>query len=256
MKMESPQKRFENALLELSRHQQLADVFSDYLDYSLLMMRWWNIKAAHFTLLEHKYPEQKQQQLFAEAYYAMGEVAEQDGSGFKDPFGDFYMEHLSNGRQGQFFTPESLCDMIAQMQIGDNLPDDATIADPCCGSGRLLLSAAKINRKARFYAFDIDPVCCKMTAINFLLNTMCGEVHWANTITQEYWRCWETKKVMNGNGFYLPYYLETSSDQATNKSHPPDVPRREPTKTTQRIKNAIKQRNKKGGSSQLILFTD
>ena len=205
MKQMPPQRRFEHALLEISRNQSIWTVFNDFLDYSMLMMRWWDIKAENFIELEKKYPKHHAQ-LFAEAYFSMADMADGDGAGFKDPFGNFFMEHLSNNYKGQFFTPESVCEIIAKMQIGTELPDKATVADPCCGSGRLLLAAAKINRKALFYGMDVDLTCCKMTVINFMLNTLAGEVTWMNTITQERWKCWNIKKVMDGAGRYLPFY--------------------------------------------------
>jgi type I restriction-modification system DNA methylase subunit len=209
-----PNKRFEQSLLELSRTQSLWTVFNDFLDFSLLFIRWWTQKDSDYAELEKRYTEQRQVELMASAYMAMADIAENGGNGFKDPFGDFYMEYLSNDRNGQFFTPETVCDMIARIQIGPTLPENATVGDPCCGSGRLLLSAAKINRKAIFYAADIDLTCCKMTVLNFLLNTICGEVAWMNTITQERWKAWRINKVMDSNGFYDPYYQEIQFDQS------------------------------------------
>jgi type I restriction-modification system DNA methylase subunit len=214
MKQLPPNKRFEQSLLELSRTQSLWTVFNDFLDFSLLFIRWWAQKDSDYAELEKRYTNQRQVELMVSAYMAMADIAENGGSGFKDPFGDFYMEYLSNDRNGQFFTPETVCDMIARIQIGPTLPENATAGDPCCGSGRLLLSAAKINRKAIFYAADIDLACCKMTVLNFLLNTICGEVAWMNTLTQEHWKAWRINKVMGSNGFYVPYYQEIQFDQS------------------------------------------
>ena len=214
MKLQPPEKRFEQALLELSRTQSIGTVFDDFLDFALQFIRWWDRKQENFTILEGKYPGEHNAHLFAEAYLAMADIADHTGAGFKDPFGDFYMEHLSNARSGQFFTPEHVCDMMAQMQMGTDVPDEATVADPTCGSGRLLLAAAKINRKATFYAADIDLTCCKMTVLNFLMNTMVGEVAWMDTLRMVHWKSWKIKKVMAENGAYLPYYIEVGTEQA------------------------------------------
>jgi len=210
-----PQKRLEDALLFLGRTQSLATAFEDFLDFSLLFIKWWDRRPEEYMTLEKKYPTHEQQHLFADAYLAMGDIADNGGEGFKDPFGNFYMEHLSNERNGQFFTPPEVCDLMAQLQIDQQMPDGATVGDPCCGSGRLLLSAAKINRKALFYAADVDLTCCKMTLLNFLLNTLCGEVAWMNTISLQHWKSWRVNKVMDGTGHYLPYYQEIPVDQAT-----------------------------------------
>src|SRR5665213_771091 len=174
MKQLTAEKRFENAMLQLAKSQGIGNVFDDFLDFALRFSRWWDREPCHFADLEKKYPEINDAHLMADAYMAIGEVADNNGEGFKDPFGDFYMEYLSNDRIGQFFTPEPICKLIACSILGSNIPDDATILDPCCGSGRLLLSAAQINRKALFYAADTDLTCCRMTLLNFLMNTMSG----------------------------------------------------------------------------------
>jgi len=209
MKETPPRKRLEDALLTLARTQSKSSVFDDFLDFSLRFIRWWDVKPEHFRELELKYPGEGKAQLFAEAYLAMGDIADDNGRGFKDPFGEFFETHLSSHATGQFFTPETVCDFMAQIEIDKDLPDNATIGDPCCGSGRLLMSAAKINRKAIFYAADIDLRCCRMTVLNFLLNTMCGEVYWMNSLSGEVWRTWKIGKVLADNGYYMPYYIET-----------------------------------------------
>ncbi|MGB8191849.1 MAG: N-6 DNA methylase [Chitinophagaceae bacterium] len=257
MKNVSAKQRFENALQQLARSSSLWTVFTDFLDFSLHMMRWLDLKNENFSVLEKKYPQPEQAHLFAEAYMAIGDIADNEGTGFKDPFGDFYMEHLSNGNNGQFFTPEHICDMIALMQMGTSVKNDATVADPCCGSGRMLLAAAKINRNCLFYGADIDLVCCKMTVLNFLLNTLCGEVTWMNTLTMDRWKTWRINKVMDSNGFYRPYYLETihnPEEELQMKEHVMKGSAPMPT-----IKQIIKEKildKAKTNSSQLFLFGD
>lgn len=255
MKQLPPQRRFEHALLEISRTHSIWTVFNDFLDYSMLMMRWWDIKASDFIELEKKYPDKRHAELFAEAYFSMADVADGDGTGFKDPFGDFFMEHLSNNHKGQFFTPESICEMIAKMQIGAELPDKATVADPCCGSGRLLLAAAKINRNALFYGMDVDLTCCKMTVINFMLNTLSGEVTWMNTITQERWKSWNIKKIMDGTGRYLPFYTVTEYKHTDLSQKQVVEPENPSSLINQSVKTKIsKEWNEQ--SSQLLLNLD
>ena len=204
-------KQFADALNMLARTYSRWEVFNDFLDYTLLMMKWWDLKPENFSELEKKYSDEYSARLFAQAYESLSYMADDNGAGFKDPFGDFYMEFLSNDRTGQFFTPEDVCDMIAHMMIPADLQDGQSVCDPCCGSGRLLLSAAKINRKAIFYAADIDKTCCKMTLINFLLNSMTGEIAWMDTLGMKHWGSWHTKTILAGNGFYLPYYYETGA---------------------------------------------
>jgi len=104
-----------------------------------------------------------------------------------DLFGDLYMEFsssLNKSRNGQFFTPENVCDLMAAITlypIDPDSPDVQTLSDPCCGSGRILLAADAAFRRegARrpfLVASDIDSECCLMTAVNFLVHGCMGEV--------------------------------------------------------------------------------
>ncbi len=96
-----------------------------------------------------------------------------------DPLGDYYEALAGNykkSRLGQFFTPKHLCDMIAQMTLtkgewGKN------INEPCAGSGRMILAANHFTEGNYYVAQDLDPICCKMTAINMCLHEVRGEVH-------------------------------------------------------------------------------
>lgn len=124
------------------------------------------------------------------------------GEGLKDCLGDYFMEILSNDRRGQFFTPQTICDFMALVLQ----PEGETVSDPCCGSGRMFLSAAKINRNLRFYGADIDLQCCQMTLINMCLNGLYGEVSQMDSLRLEQWRHWIVAKHPVYN---IPYIKET-----------------------------------------------
>ena len=113
-----------------------------------------------------------------------------DGTGLTDCLGEFFQNHITRGANGQFFTPEHVCTMIAQMTMGEETKDK-TIMDPACGSGRMLLSAAKISRRNYFFGADLDSRCSKMCAINLCLNGLIGEVAFMNSLTLEHWGGYE-----------------------------------------------------------------
>jgi type I restriction-modification system DNA methylase subunit len=205
------QKDFEKAIDRLAYTRSKWNVFEDFLDYTLISLRWHDHQPSMFDPILSKYtPDEKQ--FFQIAFESLGDMADNDGMGFHDPFGDYFMEHFGNKFKGQFFTPESVTDFMAQITIDKDIPDGATVCDCACGSGRTLLSAARINRKLVFYAADIDLNCCKMTLINFMLNTMCGEVAWMDTLKMDHWKSWHIMKVPYGTG-YLPYYIETGAGE-------------------------------------------
>jgi hypothetical protein len=85
-----------------------------------------------------------------------------------DELGNMYMDMQSNsikGLRGQFLTPIHVSDMMAQMVMGvEKKPE--TVLDPCVGTGRMLMSAAKVNPEARMYGVDIDHRGLHITLVN------------------------------------------------------------------------------------------
>ena len=187
--------------------QSLSSAFTDLLDWTLLPFKMHETSKAQQQALETYRTHPKATQLVT-LVTLIGEGSEE----FCDPLGELYQQAISNGHNGQFWTPEHMCDMMAAITIGESLDDNQTVCDPACGSGRMLLSAAKINRKAMFYAADLDITCCKMTLVNMLLNSLQGEVAHMNTLSNDFYKGFkiETKLI---NGYYLPYYNEFSEPE-------------------------------------------
>ena len=110
-----------------------------------------------------------------------------------DVFGILYEEmYLSRGkasRTGQFFTPQSVSDLVAQ--IGTQKAEDhGTVNDCAAGSGRLLLAhymeKSKLDhsagRRFEYVAQDSDPIACKMSALNLMVHGMNGRVECRDTL--------------------------------------------------------------------------
>ena len=104
----------------------------------------------------------------------------------KDVIGDVFMGAITYGEHGQFYTPENICDLMARMttEVADT-GDVQAVTDPCCGSGRMLLAAGKINPHWIFYGTDIDIRCVRMTAINLAFAGLRGFVTHGNELTNE-----------------------------------------------------------------------
>ena len=117
----------------------------------------------------------------------------------KDILGDIYQGAISYGHNGQFFTPEPVCEAMARMSMEQASGRAARIIDPCCGSGRLLLAAADVNPHAEFYGQDIDLRCVRMTAINLALRNLYGQVILGNSLSDERRLVYQTG--FNGKGF-------------------------------------------------------
>lgn len=210
------QKGFE----QLARTEGRYPAFCKIVDFSMLALNAIaDFPAFHQFIADIHEEEQK---LLLEIFKTIGDLADNDGDGFKDPFGDLFMEYLNNDQNGQFFTPDSLCDLKAQM-ICPNLQKGQTVSDPACGSGRTLLAAAKIQREAIFYGADVDVLCTKMTVINFMLNSMIGEVAHMNTITLDFYKAWKVDKFYHF-GKYLPYFKVITKEQSVLSSKLPISP--------------------------------
>jgi len=137
----------------------------------------------------------------------IGELAE----GFRDPLGDLYMQTVSKGHLGQYFTPEHMCDLMAILSVGIS-ENGKSVLDPACGSGRMLLAAAKINRHQVFYGADIDKVCCKMAVFNMLLQSLTGEIAHMNSLSNEFFTGYQVSTTLH-NGYYYPWYRKFTNPE-------------------------------------------
>lgn len=103
-----------------------------------------------------------------------------------DPLGDYYESLAGNYKKsnfGQFFTPKPLCNLMSEFIINPN-EWGKNINEPACGSGRMVLAA---NQKAKgnyYICEDLDPICCKMTAINLCMHEIRAEIHCHNALTK------------------------------------------------------------------------
>lgn len=159
-------------------------VFNDFLDISISCLSAGRYEEEYLSIVKRYKKEEVE--LFCELFAHMVLIMDNDGTGLADCLGEFYQNHISKGKHGQFFTPEHVCDAMASMLISKE-DRNKTVYDPCCGSGRMLLSAAKIARHNYFFGADIDERCAKMTAINFCLNGLQGEVAHMDSLGGEHW---------------------------------------------------------------------
>lgn len=192
------------------KHGQ-SNAFIDFLDYTLLCMKWWEPNR-DFSYFEKKYGNLYPR--FADMLISLSEVSDNRGEGFSDALGDLFMELVSGGRNGQFFTPENICNMMAELTI-PTVKDNQSILDPACGSGRMLLAAAKRNRNAFFFGCDNDITCCKMAVINLILNTLQGEIALMDSLAMVYTKSWEVS-YRNRDGINMPVYrIVNNKDDST-----------------------------------------
>lgn len=113
----------------------------------------------------------------------------------QDFLGELFMVlGLGSHWKGQFFTPYSVCEMMAKMQINEldaqlSEQEWVSIHDPACGAGALLVAARNEFRKngvggsrVLFVGQDIDRVAAMMCYIQLSLLGCAGYVVIADTL--------------------------------------------------------------------------
>jgi len=174
-------------------YQKLTSNLSGYQSFDSLLsifIYWLNAGGKDTAHLSECYFNEKQKEIAFEMFKLFGEIADNHGQGLYDHWGDFYMGNYSNKHTGQFFTPQAICDLMAQITI---IPSNKrqTVADPCCGSARMILAAAKVDRNILAYCADIDLTCVKMAIINLAINSIPGFVCWMDSISLDIYRQYE-----------------------------------------------------------------
>lgn len=115
-----------------------------------------------------------------------------------DYLGRVYEEQaVANSYAGQFFTPESVVEMMAAMTM-DEIPDTAIINDPACGSGRMLIAGIRRNRYATFLGTDTDLTCVHMTALNCLVRNANTYVIHGNSLSLDAWGGYAVRRSFMG----------------------------------------------------------
>ncbi|MBB6497785.1 N-6 DNA methylase [Methanococcus maripaludis] len=163
--------------IEADGHSR-GQIFDDFLDISICSLSGGRMED-EFLKIKSKYNENAFK-IFQECFGMLVSSMEIEQC---DIIGDLYQGAITYGQNGQFFTPENVCFMISRM-VGNF--DREYMFDPACGSGRMLLAAAKVNPDRIFVGQDIDFRCVKMTAINLALNGLNGYVIRGNSLSNDY----------------------------------------------------------------------
>jgi len=193
-----------------------ATAFSNLLDYFLIAFKFYETEEDQINAISQLKSYQKRDEHIA-LLTEIGDLSE----GFEDPLGALYEQLISKGQKGQFFTPEPIASFMASIVATDELRPGQCVVDPACGSGRMLLAAAKRNRSLRFYGADIDPLCSKMALVNMLLNSLTGEIAHMNSLSNEFYRGYKTGTILK-DGYHHPWYREfTNSEESYIWLHPP-----------------------------------
>lgn len=181
----------------LGRRYDLARVFDDFLTIAMCSVHQINIASR----LQEKDPDNEKLYLDTIKSYDREELNQfakllslVQLSVYDEPYSDllgqYFTEHITRGANGQYFTPEPVCELMAMLQGVDEKVSGQRVYDPACGSGRLLLQFAKTAPNNYFYANDVSLTCNKMSSLNFMFNGLRGEVASMNSLSMEWFRGW------------------------------------------------------------------
>ena len=183
--MELDKNYIKNNIISLGRKYDTRQVFEDFViccAYSLANAASYNQDREDEYLRIAKKYEKEEFNSFAKMFAALQiELGKED---FDDVLGNLYEElGLSSKHLGQFFTPIHISDLMAKMTFNGNdtkkeIEENGytSTSDPCCGSGRMLLSYLKACReneididKVFFDGGDLSKLCSCMTYVNLSL---------------------------------------------------------------------------------------
>lgn len=190
--------KFAETIFKISHRFSLFSVFDDFLTISiaactqnLTTKKSWYEEEYLETIGRYKDSELRHE--FSNAFASLVlEMEDRTGRSLgNDVLGDFFEQHISNGRNGQYFTPYPVCQFMASITHTDHVVDAGIeskeplrILDPACGSGRMLLASHRVNGPGNeYYGIDIDRTCVKIAALNLFLNGIWNsEVMCANAL--------------------------------------------------------------------------
>lgn len=218
--MKTKRQTFAQIFEPLTRRHGVSSVFSDFLTLLVYAFSLGEREEEYLaTIRRYEKPEAYR---FSEALAALVIEMTGDGTGMVDVLGDYFEQHISHGHNGQFFTPQNICDLMARLTNPVEYAPQR-IHDPACGSGRMLMAMAKLNRWAKFYGADNDRNCAMMTVINMTLNGMFGEVSWMDSLSQRWYGGWVIEPTIKG----APRVRQITEAESYIKLRVPEKPKPE-----------------------------
>jgi len=223
-KRENYYKSFCNEMESLSKRYDSARIFNDFLTVSLCSVHQTNIASR----LQEKDPDNEKLYLDTIKPYSREELnqfgkllALLQVSIYEQPYSDllgqYFTEYITRGHNGQYFTPDAVCELMSRMQGANEDTGGKRAYDPACGSGRLLLQFAKVAPNNYFYANDVSLTCSKMTSLNFMFNGLRGEVACMNTLSMEWVTGWQINTPTLGD-------RPLDKEQSSIWTKPPEKP--------------------------------
>ena len=245
------QEKITKAIRRLGQVYSTWNVFSDFVEMSALSIAnsvecdkelWGKREARYLEVVARYRPDE--QKLFPEMFADLVEALEYELTWSNAPVDIlgriFHDLELHNKYNGQFFTPQHVCDLMGAIAFGDSAEQVKaqgyiTCSEPCCGSGAMIFGLAKAMMEAELnycsqllvLATDVDLKCVHMTYLQLSLYGIPAVVVHGNTLTLEEWSRWFTPVYqIHGWRFRsgLVSALDLLSTQTPKQEGPPAEP--------------------------------
>lgn len=203
-------KEFISKLHNLDKARRVNEVFKDFLTLCTCSLaqpfyRSDEIEQRYLNTVKQYTKEQAEEfsKLLALLVMALEEKTQ-------DFLGQVYMQlNLSNVATGQFFTPYHVSKMMSEICFTDiekqlEEKDFITLAEPCCGSGGMIIAYAETLKEQGYNyqnqlfveAIDIDEMCFMMSYIQLSLLGVGARVMHGDSLA------WKFQHVL-----YTPFYF-------------------------------------------------
>ena len=219
------------AITAFSYRHPIYQTFADFVELAAISLNavdlrqpWRDNQEAKYMQIVKQYTPEEAQAFCKMLAILIGalETATTPGSiGRADILGLTYHElELHNKWTGQYFSPFEICQLMAEMNVGDKEELEAKIAadgfirlcEPACGSGAMVIAFAlamrsrgvEPQRHLHVTAVDVDLKCVAMTYIQLSLLGIPAVIVHGNSLTLEEWGHWYTPAhIMFGWGAKL-----------------------------------------------------
>lgn len=188
---------FAKTLNNVSNRHHTSQLFDDFLQMAVCAFSLGRSEEIYLDIYK-KYNEEEIKGFSDTLGALILEHEFQNKKGWKDFLGNYFEEFGQyNSKMGQFFTPESICNLMSNFTNENKTDFRQTVNDPTCGSSRNLIAHAMKNPQNRFNYFyigqDLDRRCCLMSVLNFVMFGLSGVVIYMDVLSNKIyggWRIW------------------------------------------------------------------
>lgn len=198
----------------------VADIYRDFIDYGTACFLVHGDKDLAGRLKEKYKDDYPKLNELLVAWIKIMDERITDSVPWFDALGTLYEYLASKSKKswlGQFFTPESVADLMTHITSSSQKQTDQKINDCACGSGRMLLSYNAVHPGNLLYGEDLDPICAKMTALNLAIHGGQGQVACMDSLNQDFKFCYEVNPYHKYGSIPIPHLMPVAAEQCVAK---------------------------------------